>query len=449
MTRPSFKIQILQILLEERRPKAQRMEDRDGKNWRAWGGAWSEARPEARWSGAGSGAWPEVRWSGAGRPARPRFRLRPRRAGSRGGLSAVVAGFFLATAGLWTPAFAHHDQALSRVQNNSANRFRFGSGPSAGLLGRAGLSFNFAHFGQTLRGSKSAQKLQVGTVSLHTLDLEVGVTKNNLWSLQLGLPMGMVVQRPSMGPKRSDWGFGDLRLVAQLQLLALFAPKNTRNVLWLSGGIEAPTGRYRKGAALTATEVKGLHDGTINVQTYNVQTSLGAGLWTPMASLRYERRLGERFLGAAQGNLRWPVGQSADRHRWGLDLGAQGQLGAQFFKKSTIATLSAEYLNHRPDRIWLLDEVTAEGKHHRLGGRQSLIGALGLEFRWASRWSCHVDARVPLWQQVKGVSLVQSIAVSTGCAAQIGLAKNQSRPAKAQPESRSGLAKKQPRWDRR
>ena len=303
-------------------------------------------------------------------------------------------------------AVADHGVSTARVGDASGQE-----GPSSlrDEPGRARVSASALYsaqiFDRVLQGTTPYDKVDFGRVDRHTLTLRMEGELSSRTQLRLEIPAGVVHIVPPEERARNVSGVGDLSVSVGQELLRELFGAAPNWAFVIRGGLLFPTGRYEREAALSATDVAGAADGTLNVVVYDTRAGLGAGSYSPLAIGELEWRFAKPLRLLAVGGLAYPITRTPDGIRWGPDESAQLMLGAEVVPGRLQLISGAEYVHHHADEVPVVD---TPGGVERTGGSDELAALIGLKGRATSTVTLGAGGRLPFWQHVRGVKLVQT-----------------------------------------
>lgn len=335
-------------------------------------------------------------------------------------------------AGAPDAASAHHPNATAKVGTTS--------GPSQSEVGAddvpaprldASLAYEMFFFGRVMRGSDDYDRAGLGTVQMYLLSTSLALELASRTRATLRVPVGVLLSNPVDGEAEvASAGMGDMQLTVAQEMRSDRAGGPAIG-LRLRGGLVAPTGRYETEESFSLTDIVGSPDGSVAPVTYNTRASLGGDTWSLIAAAELEWDASERVRLQLASTIFQPLTTTSDGIRWGLD----GEIGAQ----SRVAAIPGrlvigggiDYRFHGRDQV-PLDEVPAmdgddpgagDGAPGResSGGRHELGLGLGISARLTRPLSCAIRVRLPVWQRVSGIQLVETVATTASCSMTLGL----------------------------
>jgi len=330
------------------------------------------------------------------------------------GLGALVAFASLVVA---PGARAHHGGPVSRVGAPSAPLGARLHGVTPAPRVDLGIGYGATYFDRTYEGDSPYALGSLGSVLVHVVSLDGGVTLGSGTTLSATLPAGVVESDAPDGARRSESGLGDLSFRVSQDLAALWDPSDDRSVaLELRVGAVAPTGRYDRTAALTVLGLQAGPGGALSPTTYDARASLGAGAWSLSGGARVVGRVAPGLGLEAGVGVVAPVEDTPDDIRWGADLTAHVGATLDLAGGALAVSLGADARAHAADEIPFVD-----GAVHEAGARTELGLQLGVFARPVDTLSCGLRAHVPVYQRVDGVQLVETVSVSLACGVGVAL----------------------------
>lgn len=321
------------------------------------------------------------------------------------------------------PALAHHDVAVGRVGGGAGGGA--GASPWTAPLPRLdlALSWDARRFARTLRGSETFAGSELAAVDVHLVQLAATVQLKRHTLLGVQASAGRVRSEAGGSEPKSTMGPGDTQVWAGQRVLHREGEEGARSA-WVRASLGLPTGRYARDAAVSLVDVTPGEDGSLQVSPYDMRASLGSGAVS--AALASEARVSRgRLAGVGGLAVATPLTRTPDDIRWGTDVeasvGGQGRVGAR-----VVLGAHADARHHFDDRMEQLVEETGEVEDVRVGARTAVGGSLQVGVRLRQGATCGVRGRLPLWQRVDGVQLVESWALSVRCQAGRRLTADQS-----------------------
>ncbi len=313
--------------------------------------------------------------------------------------------------GLPATVEAHHSNPTSRASANGAAWLGSVMGAGTSSLD-ARLATEIAYFGRLQADDETPPGM--GDLVVATLVPTLVAQGDSGTAVVLTQPVGFVRTDPREGAAETSFGLGDLSLTVSQELIGLFGPSKVQpgplaiRVRLLT---VAPTGRYLPEPALSVTGVENTADGALDVVTYDTQASLGAGVWSVGAGLDIDYQLSPRWRVGVLGQVTQPLTTTSDDIRWGRDVDTLVGVTVIPWREVLGLALQVDYRWHDRDDI-PEDEGTGRS---RVGGRHEVGIAGGFEFRVGENLSCAGRVHVPVFQQVGGVQLVETVSVQTSC----------------------------------
>lgn len=319
--------------------------------------------------------------------------------------------------GLPTVAAAHHETGVTRVDG-------LFSGGLASLDLRVpaprlelGIAFDEVRFGKVLRGRDRLTGVAVDGVIVRSVTPSAGVWVDEQTRFQVQVPTGAISRRTE-GRWETSPSVGDLELSALRRVE--IRPESDRPLsLFIEGAVSLPTGSYAEHALVSVDDVGAGDDGSLVLTTFDTRASMGAG--APIASLRITARqpIGKvELIGGLSGGV--PLWRTPDGIRWGPDMDLRTGAMAPLREGSTFVRAEVDGRLHAPDGF-AVPEPGEEATGRRVGGRASIGLSGGVVQQIGQRAACALQARLPAWQKVQGVQLVETVAFSARCGVSWGL----------------------------
>ncbi len=283
------------------------------------------------------------------------------------------------------------------------------------------LVYGTRYFGRVLEGTQLYEKSELGSVFLNTLSLQAAIELKTRTLLGVGVPVGIVAVYAAGGGKHVTGGLGDIEIHLSQELVSLFIEDPERFSIMLRGGLVTPSGRYEPEARLSVTDLSGAPDGSLGVVTYNAQASLGADSWSPFAGLGVRWQAAKRVGLFVDGTVLIPASRTRDNLQWGIDASTRAGVSVEILAERVSLIANADYRHHFEDEVPVVDEASGVTMSERVGGRDEVAVSLGVGVAISKILSCSLDVRVPVWQRVGGVQLVETISGTAACAIVWGL----------------------------
>ena len=315
-----------------------------------------------------------------------------------------------------SPARAHHGSATTRMGD-------VGIGQGAPRLSaplplpqmQSGLLLDGSHFSRVRMGSHGYDRAELGQVAVATLGMQLLLELKSRTFFGLHLPVGVVSVTDPDHNRRVAAGLGDTAFFVGQQFVPKRKEKTSPVSFMVTLGLLTPTGRYEPEAGLSLAHVETGADGSLDLLTYNVQTSLGAGSWSPFGKLGVRWQAHRRWALLGESTFVRPVTRARDGVLWGADL--QGRLGllVEVVEDRLALQPNLNYRHHFRNQVPILDAESGVTSRASVGGRDELTVGLDLSAQFGLHLSCALGARVPVWQRVAGVQLVETVGGQLGC----------------------------------
>ena len=321
-------------------------------------------------------------------------------------------------------ASAHHSSSTSRVGGASDFR-RVGVANSTIAPPRldAAMAYDLLLFDRVLQGSDTYDKAQFGSVLINFISVSLGLELASSTSGALRIPFGIVVLNPVDGAAETSVGLGDVHVTVGQELFSLFDRAGTLPMsLRVRVGLVVPTGRYEPDASLSLTDVSGSADGSIDLVTYNARASMGAGVWSFLAAAELDWRVHDSVSLQLSAAVLQPASATSDNIRWGTDAELGGLATIELIRDALMVRGHMDYRFHSRDDVQqVVDEMPGMVRRERVGGRDEIGLGLGVEARPGRGFTCSVRGRIPAWQQVGGIQLVETVSTTVSCAFAMGI----------------------------
>jgi hypothetical protein len=278
-----------------------------------------------------------------------------------------------------------------------------------------GLAYAGRHLGRALDGNRTYTHPDLGHISVHMLLFQSYLGLETATTIGVAFGFGTVTVETATSVESTP-GFGDLELSVAQELLALRSSRGDWFTLGLRGGLVVPAGSWTSEATISVTDVVAGPEGQLNPVTYNTQASLGGGTWA--SSFTLDARLGFGSIAAVgtEFTLQVPLAPTHDGFFWGPDVSVRVDLALALADSRLTVVGGADYRHHGKDRIRIEDEGASDRGYERVGGRDEIGAFLQAGFAFTPEFACRAGLRLPLWQDVGGVQLVESISGTVGCA---------------------------------
>ncbi|MEM1023159.1 MAG: hypothetical protein AAF627_08860 [Myxococcota bacterium] len=314
-------------------------------------------------------------------------------------------------------ARAHHGTATNRLGIQSTGRsFDVGADcPKLCFLSEVRLGLS--HFGRVREGTRTLSRADLGRVTIGTLTPSLKLELKSGTRLSLVVPLGLSLVTPEGASELLRAGFGDVEAWVLQDLPRLGRGERFR---WRLGvGLRLATGRHEVNTNLSLIEVTPRENGQLEVDSFDTRATLGAGSTAFLASSQWLFEMHQRWRIGLTSMLAQPLHRTRDQILWGRDLTVQASLDWSAL----------------PDRLGLqaglaldrhgLDEIPAERdeagpSRQRTGGRNELATRLDLWGRPGEGVLCRLGFRIPVFQDVGGIQLVEVFSVDAGCGIRLG-----------------------------
>lgn len=324
-----------------------------------------------------------------------------------------------ATAASWlvaAPALAHHGGSIGRIDATPAT---FGTPPLPPPRITPTVGYMYARFGRLLEGTADFQGEGQGAVDVHLALLGLSGALQSGTEIGILLPVG--VSRTSLEDQDAltSTGLGDMKLWASQDLGRLLFPDASRVGLRVSAGLVLPSGVYDPQTQVRVSSLETSPDGGLEFLLYDTQSSLGAGTTALEAGAVLGWRLWERASVFTEADVRQPLHETPDQIFWGTDM--RTRLAAQVWPwvRRLAVRAGLRYAHHTPDRIPLPGAESEDGRRF-VGGRDELSVEARILAHFLPWFGCGVQARLPIWQRVGGVQLVESFSTHLECSVSFG-----------------------------
>jgi len=319
-------------------------------------------------------------------------------------------------------AFAHHDTQTTSLTTAMPQVESFYANDSDALLSlHSSLSHQVSYFGRWKREQQRYEGLPEGSALLNQTTIGFSLRSRVLTRVAATLPFGLLSVMPPAGKRKHRFGLGDMQLDLRQELLSLLDLAGPVSVD-IGVGIRLPTGLYRTDIELGSVDVA--IDGTeINSTTFNMRANLGSGSWATNYLLSASADVGERASLRANLSYLRTLTSTPDKIRWGsdmvaalrVDIGilARGQSTGMLTQMAAI--VAADYYRHGLDSAMQQGELPDTIQRITMGGRQAFAMSFGLRLSTRNKIFCDLAAHVPLWQQVGGIQLVETVSIRTAC----------------------------------
>ena len=305
---------------------------------------------------------------------------------------------------------AHHGEVTSRVNT------RTGWG-GLGERERSVLGLNFRYhyqdFGRALNDTQPYERAPLGEVHAHAFATRAQLKLSPRFGVSALIPLSLLEIITPNAERERAWGFGDVELA-----LDWFAFKTGRARLTITLGASAPTGRYAELKALSVTEVKGDDQGMFSLTRYQAQASLGSGAWMARAQMRGAVHIGDLWCAELSALVRTPLSRTPDDLLWGADFEVMSGVTRRLGQEAQ-ALIGLSWGEHTRDQMSALAQSEEMGEDlsawSASGSRREVALWLGVSSRVTSALICELTARLPMWQRVEGVQLVERVSGGVGC----------------------------------
>ena len=320
-----------------------------------------------------------------------------------------------------TSALAHHTSSVAKVGGAQ------GSGQRGGAMADAlpaprldiGLVHDIVYFDRVLQGTEVYTKGELGSVLLNLVTLAAQLELGSGTRLGVLMPAGMITTSPAGSATSSAVGMGDLQVFVGQDLGSFWRARPVELALRVGGAL--PTGDYERGTGLSLTDLSGSEDGSLDLITYNIRASLGAGVSSLVGLAELTWRAHTRVRLQASAGVLYPVSSTEEDIRWGEDVHTSMAISLEVLRGALAVGGGAHYRWHARDEAPVVDEESGLATSERVGGRHEAIGSIAAHVRFHPRIICSLRAHVPFWQRVGGIQLVETLSATTSCTFGIGL----------------------------
>lgn len=245
------------------------------------------------------------------------------------------------------------------------------------------------------------------------------------WSAQAQLPFGLSSRSQSGLARSHVWGLGDLRLQFGRLWDLMGGPSAIR--ILVQAGVALPTGRYRTEDEIEASYLEpDAQSGALTIRRVRAQTGLGSGAVAGLASLSVGQRWHRNLRGMLIFDAAVPLSSTNDGQRWGSDFQVRALLEVSGNKGRVFGTLGPDWLYHGVDRWRAVGADPSAGiLDLELASRQRWGLRGGAGWRISTRFSCAVQATVPLWQTAEPGVLRETLGAQASCEWSFGKARVQ------------------------
>ncbi len=321
-------------------------------------------------------------------------------------IAAAVCALLLSS----TSALAHHTSSTSRLATNTGPVLAQSPSELGSPLFRSGFLYESNYFSQSKEGAARYEKSKLGRVWTQTLASQLSLTLPTRSYLGLTLPVGLLELKAPDTPTLRRAGLGDVSLYLAQELLPAHweTPWSMRAAI----GLSAPTGAYEPEHRLSVHSIENAEYGYTSVSTYNAQASLGSGSFSGQLTLQTFFELGQRSQLSGQLRYEQPLSRTEDGILWGSDLEAQVKLQMKVTKERFSVSLGTSYRTHFPDHL----PAAEHESHGSLAGRRDELALeAGLLYRSHRAHFCQLGVRLPYFQHVQGVQLVETVSGYLKC----------------------------------
>lgn len=318
-----------------------------------------------------------------------------------------------------SPGFAHHSNhtsPLRRPMELSAwdDMSKDGERDRIALA----LSYQSSFFGKWHQGAKRYDQSNLGGVVQQMLTMGLTMSSSTGSAVGAQLPVGLMslllpaCDTGSNCDVHHAMGLGDLQLFGEQNLLQMMRWSKTSQ-FFLRVGLRVPTGRYEPNLQLSLTDISASVDtlGTINSTTFNTQANLGAGSWAGVVALRFIAQLMSLVNIVLDTSLTTPLNRTQEGYRWGLDSLTSAQIGVDILPNHITVIVGGDYLWHQRD---LVPDISTAADL-LVGGRRELGILFGVQVGRRSKLPCALSMHLPVYQQVGGIQLVETLSGQIGC----------------------------------
>ena len=339
------------------------------------------------------------------------------------------------TIGLGSSASGHHSTMTSRAGSDNALSAQTWLGVMTPRYFDTQLSFELGAWSSQSPSGLSyggGDEVDLGEVDLYLFKLTQRFALGSRQRLAVTLPFGQIAQRSATAEAETSRGLGDLSISFQHQLFG--ANKTERNrssqrvQVTISAGLITPTGRYASEQLLSVTKLAPQADGALNLNTFNVQTSLGADVWSASLS-GYAQWLAHPRLALSGGvGFTQPLTETRDQIFWGADVSIETGAQVQVSRRLSLS-LTGRWLKHFADQVQGLDERAGSQSDQsdlssadpdrlvalKVGGRQQLNVGFSASISITDQVRCDVGGALTPWFEVNTPQLIREAQANLGC----------------------------------
>lgn len=324
----------------------------------------------------------------------------------------------VAVATLAAPSGAHHGSSVGRIDAHPAM-----TGPADAVddgdqgVPRMELSLHYytASFDRAVEGSTTYTEEAFGSVFLRVF--HAGATVEFASNTQLGvaLPFGTLERTDTDGVVSSSPGLGDVHLFVAQDLAKFWSTQAPAYELDARVGALLPTGDYDRDARLVVTASETDADGGVSTFTHDNRSNLGMGAFALSTGLDFEWHAARYIRPGAGVSVVQPLTETVDEIQWGTDVTVDARATFPVLGERLEIAPGIDYHFHGHDELPLADPQTGQFTSQHVGGGNELGAVLGVRSRIVDPLRCAARPRLPVWQHVEGIQLVESFSVVLGC----------------------------------
>lgn len=267
------------------------------------------------------------------------------------------------------------------------------------------------------------QDLDLGDLQMYLLDLKLSYHFHKNWNTSFAIPINYFNQN-RQEQKAQIWGLGDIRFTVN-HLLSSSSQSgaskvNTPNLSSLTTGYRwslffgsmIPTGDYERETLLSDSQLIANDNGGLELSSFSAQTSLGADVWQVMIGTSFNWQLTPFWSNYINLSSNLPVGKTSDGIHWGADISLSNLNRYQISPKLAFFW-GALLAIHLPDQI--VQSESNKQSTIEVGGHKQLFFPFGIAINTQAKFTCRLQAEVPIWQQIKVPQLLKTYALSVSC----------------------------------
>ena len=317
--------------------------------------------------------------------------------------------FTLFLTGLPSYSYAHHPPSTSRPTNKVSTT-------SVGESTHVHLSYQLALYASTKKNADTTDNLSLGKIIHHGFSLDGSLVLSSKTFFNAQIPYSYIRILPpenSLGESTVEVsGIGDASFNLG-QRLNLAIDKERALFFIPSLGIRLANGSYQSQPVLSKTDVSAGEGGQLDIETFYTNASLGSGAIEILGRIEVGMELTSDLKTSLSQSWVLPVTKTEDGILWGIDISSSLR-GDWFLVKKVFAIgLSFEHLWHLADTIDTPQDPKKES--YSSGSRHQLSLATDASIFVTPSINCSLGASLPLYQNVDGLQLVETINAKAGC----------------------------------